>query len=161
MTSRYSIEDTAQGIELFRAKLGFPPIKPPNNIDKIVSECGNLEVLSNIDPIRLAEYSVILAQYSFYLASEVNRLEAKAKWCESNIQNIVGKNINNISGYFNEKQSYIRSNDEHAMRLDEIRQQSQTEYECFKFLSEKIKFLSGSLDNLVRAKINMRRQNEY
>lgn len=158
--NRYSANHMSMELERVRAEMGYPSLVPCKDIDKIIKECGNYSILSKLDPIILMEYSVLLATYSLYLASETNRLEAKMKWCESNIQIIVGKNLDNVVGYFNEKQSAIRANEPLAKSLEEMKLDAQTKFETFKFIAEKIKFLSITLDNLSRQKMTHRKTYE-
>ena len=159
--NRYDDEEMGLDIESMRSDIKYPNIKPPNNINKILEEVSNLEILRKLDPMSVMEYASIVAYYSLYLSGEINKLEAYAKWCESNIKFIIGKRCQDINGYFTEKESYIRAHDELASSLDEKRIKAQTKFETLKFMNQKMQFLSETLQSLAKEKSYTRKINEY
>src|SRR5262245_2229426 len=107
----------SEEMEAMRSEIRFPNLKAPDNINDIINEISSMEKLRRLDPSTLNEYAVAISIYSLYLTHETNKLQAKVDWCESNIKHIVGLHIRSIDGYFNEKDCFIRANNDEATKL--------------------------------------------
>lgn len=160
---RYNAVAAGEELEKFRSEIKYPNIQAPAEISRVIEETSNLAVLRKLDPASIYEYSTIISAYALYLSQEANRIEAKMKWLEANIKHIVGKNLTEVPSnitFFTEKDLYIRSNEKMAAELELKKLAQQTKYESIKFISQKMQFLSETLQGLARERSYARRMND-
>lgn len=141
----------------YHNKIKFPKMSPAAEIADILEKICSHKHLRSLGTIELSEYSVLLASYSLFLTKEEAELNSIVQWCESHIKHIVGRNIQEVQGYFNEKDHYIRSHDTNAMALDEKKSVAEAKLNSIRYISQKINYLSEVLNNLSREKNNMRK----
>lgn len=98
------------------------------------------------------EYAVLLGNYSLYLTMQENRYTAFVGWCESNLKIIVGKNIQNVEGYFNEKDTFIRATETHAVELSDMKLIAQAKLDSIKWIAQKIQHMSSIIERLSNEK---------
>lgn len=142
-------DEIAERLEVMKSEIFFPDLKPAKNISDIINILSNIESLRKLAPQDLAEYSVVLACYSMFLTTQENRISSYINWCESNLKYIVGKNLSQLTGYFEEKNLTIRSSEEHCVQLDKIKLEAQVKLDSIKFTSQRIEFLVQTLKSLM------------
>lgn len=107
------------------------PYKEPNrNIIEYVLTI-DYEQLKQHSPIELSEYSVIMAQYSFFLQNQSNKCENFINWAKQSLSYFIGE----------EKTQLMKWTRVIENRHDRI-----------KFLSKKIEVFSQCITNLSRIK---------
>ena len=146
---RIKSEEIAERLEIMKSDIFFPDLKPNKNINEIINQISNIESLRKLAPRDIAEYSTILATYSLFLITQENRIQSYINWCESNLKYLVGKNLPQLTGYFEEKNLIIRSSEEHCINLDKIKLECQVKLDSIKMVSQKIEFLVQTLRNLM------------
>jgi hypothetical protein len=152
------VSETVQEIELFKAEIHFPQIKPISNIQEIFNKVSDLTFIKSLSSYELMEYNLQLNYYALYLLTQENRLKSYINWCESNIKYLVGKNLDQVTGYgFSEKETKIRSVEENAVALDIEILKSKAKLDTIYFMSQKIQSLSDCLKNLSFEKSKMYR----
>lgn len=135
-------------LEIFKAEIRFPSIKPPDKISDILNKLIDISTLKVLTAEQLSEHMVLLAGYNLYLCEQENRLIATINWCESNIKYIIGKNVDQIEGFFTEKELKIRANEQNAQELEKIKLEMQVKLDSIKNLGFKIDFVTNNLKNL-------------
>lgn len=157
--NRFDRNQAIDDITLLNAEAAIPDITPDDNIQKIIRECSNINLLQKLDPVRLSEYATILACYVFYLNKIENELKYKISWFESNINHIIGKQLDNYDGYgFQEKSSKIKSNESQAKEYDTSRHRYQTQLEYLSNLTFSLRLIIESLKNLSMSKARQGRE---
>lgn len=158
--NRLDEKEMAMELEVLKSELALPKNTSLEDIEKALDEVSNLKIIQTLSPTSLSEYAVLFGCYSIDLTMYENRIKSFVKWCEGNIQYIIGRNLANTPySFFSEKASYIRSNEEHAIALDKARNASEAKLEYIKFLSQKMAFLSDRVQSL--AEIKNREQKRY
>lgn len=150
--NRADAHEAASYIQSFKTDIGLPLVDPINEMTEILTKFNDRPYIKSLSPVELMEYSLLLGNYSLYLTMQENRLIAFINWCESNIKIIVGKNLNEVSGYFNEKDSYIRANEKTALELSDMKLVAQAKIDSIKWISTKIQHISDILDRLSHEK---------
>jgi len=150
---RLNRQDINEQMETFLAEVRLPDIQISDDIIKILGDLNKIEKIRTLHPLELSEYSVLLASYALYLASQENKLLAWSKWCEDNLQFIVGKQLQNAYGYgYQEKAIFIRSNDKNATEIDSLRLLAEAKLNRVRNLSKQLNLLSDTVRNLAFAK---------
>lgn len=156
LKNRFDSSEMKEKLELFKAETFLPQLSPNKDIPEIIQKLLILANIKNLDPVTIAEYSVILETYSLYLIMEENRCNSYLNWCESNLKHIVGKKCQEVPpAYFSEKDIYIRANDDNAVFLEEQKLIAQTKLDTIKGVSSKLKFIGDNLRGLAYAKKQM------
>ena len=148
LKNRLVTDEIEDRMATFKAEIYFPTFTPPKNIQDIITKTSDLNMLKNMTPMDLGESATLLASYSLYMATQENKLKSFVNWCESNIKYIVGLHVQDVQGYFTEKDLYIRAKVEKAAELEGRKQAAQVKLDSLYFLSKKIEVLSDSLRNL-------------
>ena len=153
VNNRLDEKEMAAELEIMKSQLVLPNSAPLEDIEKALESVSNLKILQTLSPTTLSEYSVILGRYSFDLNLYENKTNSFIKWCESNIEYIIGRNLANTPyTFFTEKANYIRANEEHAIALDKAKHVAETKLAYIKFLSQKMAFLSDRVKDLALTK---------
>ena len=139
---RLDTAEMAAILDSFKSDLKFPMVDPVNDMTEILTKINNRAFLKTLSPVETMEYAVLISNYSFYLTSQENRLIAFIGWAESNLKIIVGKNLRETEGYFNEKDLYIRSHEENAIKLCDMKLVAETKLNTIKWQSQKLQLLS-------------------
>lgn len=155
------LKDAALEIEQQRSEMRYPSITAGSDIQDIITKVSALSTMATLDPVAINEYCVRLAAYSWYVTQECNKLQAKVNICESNIKSIVGKKIRDVDGWFNEKDLFIRQNDEECQKLENLKALTGVKLDTFKYISQKIDVLMQALTNLARAKSYQVKHDNY
>jgi hypothetical protein len=150
--NRFISDEFAEKLESFKAEIFFPNLTPPDNINQIIQKVSSANLIKTLSITDIAENMVLLSSYSLFLTKEENRLNAYINWCESNIKFIVGQQMNQISGYFQEKDLFIRSNDTNAIKLGELKLIAEVKLNSIKFIAQKISYLSDKLESFMFAR---------
>lgn len=158
--NRHDVAEFTTAVEIMKSNMNFPNIKPPKNIGAILDIVSDTDAIRKLSGEQVAEYSVVLSAYSLYLGMEENRYTTFLNWCEGNMAFIVGKFVQDVDGYgFNEKNAYIRANEEHAVELNAKKLMAETKLTTIKFLSGKMDILAKQLQSLAYEK-GRRKSNE-
>lgn len=148
--SRFDSKIMSANIQLMKTEMKLPTIKPSNDIQSIIDNITNGK-MNGISAYDLYGYASKLSVYSLYIKGEINSLKSKLDWLEGNIKNIVGKNIRNVEGYgYNEKESFIRANDEIASELDAQSLATKAKINILWGIDEKIHYLSNIIQNVAK-----------
>lgn len=148
--SRFDQKQMSADIQLMKTEMKIPIIKPSDDVQGIMNTIMNNK-LDGVGIHDLYNYSAKIAVYALYIKGEINSLRAKQDWLESNIKNIVGKNIRNVEGYgYNEKECYIRANDELASQLDEQLINNKAKLNVLYGTDEKLQYIANILQNIAK-----------
>jgi hypothetical protein len=155
--NRFLPDEFAERIESFKAELFWPDLTPPVEIEKILSICNSADSLKNLGAEDIAIYATVISSYAMYLTKEENRLQSYWNWCESNIKFIVGQKVEEAFGsFFQERDWYIRSHEQSAMKLGEVQLSAKVKLDSIRFIGQKLGHLSERLENLSYAKSRSR-----
>lgn len=153
MDNRFDPKEIRAEIDKFKGSVWLPKLEAPENIESVLKELASYQTLRGLDPVKLNEYAVTIAVYSTYLTMEFNRYVTERNWCESNIEHIIGRELENVEGYgYQEKSHKIRSLHPEAIKLDEKKLLAQTKIDYISNVSQKLQFLCEMLKNLAYSK---------
>lgn len=150
--NRLDPKEAAIALQNYKTEIGFPLIDPINNMTEVLTKLNDKGFLRSLSPSEVLEYSLLLGNYSLYLTIQENRMTAFINWCENNLKIVVGKNLNEVSGYFNEKDCYIRANEKSAIELTDLKTVAQVKLDSIKWISPKIQYMSDVLSRLSNEK---------
>lgn len=153
VTDRYSSKEMGDLIRSYKIEIGFPAIDTPKGVTEILAKVSNYSTLKVLTSVELIEYATVLQCYAFYLTCEEGRHKAYLNWLENNIAHIVGKNLNEVQGYWNEKNSYIRATEPLAAELGKYSLTAQAKLDSIAWSSQKIGAVAKQLETLADAKI--------
>lgn len=146
-------DETKVEVEKMKAGIAFPNLKAYSDISDLINALGTPHVLQKLSPLDLAERAVTLSVYSLALTAEESRIRSYVNWCEANLKYIVGKKLDAAPGYgFNEKDAYIRANEEMAQTIDENRLMAQAKLDQLSFIAQKIHYIADAIKNLAYEK---------
>jgi len=115
--------------------LGLPQYQPPNSeIEVIISL--TLEKLRQRSSVQLAEDTIVLTKYSFFLQQKANECQTFLKWSKQ----IVGR----LAG--DDRPKLVQWTREAELRLERIQ-----------YLARRIELIGQSINNLIRARYNERK----
>lgn len=151
--NRFDKNQAIEDITVLAAETALPDIEPDSNIQKILKEASNMSLVQKLDPVRLAEYATVLSSYVYYLNRVENELKYKITWLESNINHIVGSQLDNYSGYgYQEKSSKIKASEAAAISYESDRHRNQTKLEYLNNLTFSLRLIIDNLKNLAMTK---------
>lgn len=159
MDNRFDKNQAVDELNLFKAEIAYPELKPPENIQDILSSLLSLNKLKTFGPVELNEYSVLLSAYALFLTNQENKSKTEINWCESNIKHIVGRELINTDGYgFVEKDHRIRSTHDVAKKLEAKKLEAQLKIDYIQNMSLKLHHITETLKNLAYEKARQRRE---
>ncbi len=131
----------------FRENIVFPDIKAPEEIVLLLSMTR--EEMKNKDKEELSIDTARISQYALHLKIQTNKLEAILSWCDSNINSILGKELPNFQGWYQEKMLIVKASNQHIKELEVIRTSTQAQLNSIKDLDKKIEFYASTIKNLL------------
>jgi hypothetical protein len=141
-------------LDEYDEKIGLtiqPRISQYLNIDQ--------EQMKKMSVEELEEAAFDLANYGIYLQKEMNKHVSRVSWANSNINAIIARECNNVKGYsFEERKLSIIHNNEHALKLEEIRIREQACLDRMNFMNRRIDVLAERFSKLQESK---QRRNKY
>ncbi len=138
-------------MEEFKAKIGLVAMKPPEEIELLLSMTRDEMKLK--DKQELSIDASRIAQYALFLAMQSNRLKSNITWCNANLDSIIGRELNNTQGYgLKEKTLVIIRNDSVAQEMSSIKTLCETQLATILDLDRKIEYYSTTLKNLTFTK---------
>lgn len=147
------MNQASEDIEVLAASANIPDVKTDNNIQRIINECSDISFLQKLDPVRLSEYAAVLSCYVLFLNKKENDLKYKISWYESNINHIVGSQLDNYQGYgFQEKSSKIKAHEPVAKEYEQYRHRLQTQLEYLNNLNFSLRLTIDNIKNLALIK---------
>ena len=144
-------------IDGFHETIKLPKAIPTEPIEDIVSKITSHRQLRALGTIELAEYGVLLSAYAYFLTQQEAALQSTVNWCENHIKLIVGKKVQEVNGYFSEKDVYIRANEPNAAALEEKKALAQAKLDTIKFLSQRLQYLCDTVKLLATEHSRTRR----
>lgn len=127
-----------QEVQKWEQYLGIPEMSPPSQVEDILSmSIDNIRKQNNV---ALAEFAVMLSQYSFFLQREENKCKAFLQWVQS------------IAPVINDTQQ--------KCRLNKWKQNINMRQTNVSFISRKTDLISEAISNLARSRAFQRRQDE-
>lgn len=152
MKNRFSTDEAGDIIELTRSEMGLPKIQI-NNIQNIIDFISDLDSISKMDIVRLAEMNVVLQAYAAYVQEETNRYLRYINFAKDNIDFIISAEWSNTNGdYLDAKRIQILAHHTKAAELHNMKLVAQLKYDTLRELSDKISKISKSLETLIYAK---------
>lgn len=140
-------EELKKQLDEFVSKMHLPTIECPKEIDVVIGITKN--DIMNLSREKLAEYGIVLAQYSLYIQRQRNIINGKIAWCDAQINSIFGRELSNVQGYgFQEKSLKILRSDINASRLNEAKTLLNIKAIQIEDIDKKIDYLSKSINNL-------------
>ncbi len=116
--------------------LGLPQAEPERSKIEEILELNN-EDLKNSPPIELAEFAVMLSQYSFFLQKKYNECQSFLNWSKTCVSNLIAE----------DKPRLFQQTKEIEMRITMI-----------SFLTRRMDMMIQSLNNLSRMKYYQERE---
>ncbi len=154
--SRFDHSEAAEQLELMKAEIHLPNLAPPEDIDQILKDLSNQEYIRSLDIATISDHMVLLAAYMLYLTIYENRITSYSNWCESNIKYIVGKNLADVPvNYFTEKDWYIRSHEDNAIKLESMKLTLQVKLDTLKNLGFRLNTIYDALKAMQSAKLKV------
>jgi hypothetical protein len=105
--------------------------------------------MKNKDKEELSIDTARISQYALHLKIQTNKLEAILSWCDSNINSILGKELPNFQGWYQEKMLIVKASNQHIKELEVIRTSTQAQLNSIKDLDKKIEFYASTIKNLL------------
>lgn len=156
LKNRFDHADAAEQLELMKAEIHLPNLAPPDGIDEIIKGLSNQEYIRSLDIATICDHMVLLASYMLFLTIYENRVASYFNWCESNIKYIVGKNLDQVPvNYFTEKDWYIRSHEDNAIKLEAMKLTLQVKLDTLKNLGFKLNTIYDALKAMQLAKLKI------
>jgi hypothetical protein len=144
-------ETMAKEMAEFRKKINFVDLKAPEEIELLLSMTRDEMKLKSKQELSID--SARIAQYALYMSIQSNRLKSNLAWCNSNLDSIIGRELNNVQGYgLKEKSLIIIRNDPVATEVFRLKTLYETQYASIEDLDRKIEYYSTTLKNLTFSK---------
>lgn len=144
-------EEIEKHIEKFRSTVHVPEIVVPANIENILNQTRQQLSAKSREDIGYDMFE--LSQYAFYITMAYNKLKTTLAWCEGNLRSIIGRELDNTSGYgYNEKSLKIIRNDPNASKIDQIKILTEVKINSIENIERRIEFMSQSLRNILFSK---------
>ncbi len=142
-------QETKEDLELFKAEIFLPELKPSAEIQKFLENVPNSQYLRDLASMDLQEKQVQLAHYAAFLTSQENRMRSFINYCENNIKVIVGRMMQEAWGFtFAEKDLYVRTHDANAQELQAKKDKAQVKLDYINFMGQKIQNIADTLKGL-------------
>lgn len=146
-----SKDDMMKQMEEFKTKIKMVNMKPPEEIELLLSMTRDEMKIK--DKQELSIDAARIAQYALFLAMQSNRLKSNIGWCNANLDSIIGRELNNVTGYgLKEKTLVITRSDPIAQEMTNIKTLCETQLATILDLDRKIEYYSTTIKNLTFTK---------
>ena len=139
--SKMRLDENSKVLEKYEEKLGLPKNNPPGDTEEIEQYClMGRDVIEKLSPGRTWSISVRLSQYSYYIGRCINRNKAIITWCESEINKIAAREIDQYDKF-----------KRHEIKIHQICKENTAAAEILnikKYAEQMVNRLSGVSENL-------------
>lgn len=140
-------QELEQTLSDFKIDIKLIKISVPEEVNLILNLTR--KDLFNRSSEELAVDAIQLAQYSASIHNEKNKCEAVKVWAEANLKSIIGRELENYTGYgYQEKSVKISRNDEQAHAFFKLIATMESKIASIAEIDKKIDFIVSSIKNL-------------
>lgn len=139
-------------IDEYTASIGLK-IRPSSEVEKYLNLTQ--EEVRRMTAEECGEASYIIAKAMTFIQLEVNKVQADINWCESYIQFVVSKTIQNVGTQympFDYKKMIAIRQDDTAMQANKVIVEAKIKIDTLSFVSNQLRMVAQAFDGLQQTK---------